>query len=402
MSATKPNRSDPADTSAANDHPIIFTHQRTPSGEAPGAVWREPTGAPVSADSAPPAQATTEPPPAKQGVVATLMGLAKRYKRVIQALVLVAIVASLGYSLWKSGSALSHYHWDVQWPLLLAGFALLIAQELSFALIWRGILARLGSHLDIISSERIYLGAEFVRYIPGNVWHVITRVLWAEQRGVPKPIGFASMVIELATKITSAALVFAVSLLFWPDITGLTAHFSRDAVVTIGAIAIPLLLIGLHPRLLEWTLNLGLRLLKRQPTHLTLGYGDLLLITAYWAASWLVAGAGFYLLTRSIAPASFTFATLAICVGVYAIGWDIGFLSFITPSGLGFREAVIAFLLVGSGVVFGPSAPAIAIVIALIARILSTGSEVVCISGAYLVSGGKPPVVVEAAAEGQG
>jgi len=396
LSATKPNRSDPADipdTSAADDRPIVFTHQRASSGAAQGAVWREPTGTSVPADSASPAQATTEPPSAKPGMVATLMGLARRYKRVIQALVLVAIVVSLGYSLWKSGSALSHYHWDVQWPLLLAGFALLIAQELSFALIWRGILARLGSKLDIISSERIYLGAEFVRYIPGNVWHVITRVLWAEQRGVPKPIGLASMVIELATKITSAALVFAVSLLFWPDITGLTAHFSRDAVVTIGAIAIPLLLIGLHPRLLEWTLNLGLRLLKRPPTHLTLGYSDLLLITAYWAASWLVAGAGFYLLTRSIAPAPFTFATLAICVGVYAIGWDIGFLSFITPSGLGFREAVIAFLLVASGVVFGPSAPAIAIVIALIARVLSTGSEVVCISGAYLVGGGKPPVV---------
>ena len=41
--------------------------------------------------------------PAKPGMVATLMGLARRYKRVIQALVLVAIVVSLGYSLWKSG-----------------------------------------------------------------------------------------------------------------------------------------------------------------------------------------------------------------------------------------------------------------------------------------------------------
>jgi len=399
LSATKPNQSDAAHTSAGNGAPdddsIMFTYQRTPS-DAPRAVWREPTGAPnPAASSAQPTPAAPEQPATKPGIVATAMGLARRYKRIIQALVLVAIVASLGYSLWKSGSQLTSYKWDLQWPLLLAGFALLVGQELSFALIWRGILARLGSQLDIISSERIYLGAEFVRYIPGNVWHVITRVLWAEQRGVPKPIGFASMVIELATKIASAALVFAVSLLFWPNITGLTAHVSRDAVVTIGAIAIPLLLIGLHPRLLEWTLNRGLRLLKRQPTRLTLGYGDLLLITAYWSASWVVAGAGFYLLTRAVAPSSFSFAEIAICVGVYAIGWDIGFLSFITPSGLGFREAAIAFLLVESGVVTGPTttlAIAIATVIALIARILSTGSEIVCISGAYLVGGGRPPI----------
>ncbi len=390
--------------SAAPDYPIVFTRPRTPTTEplADGTLvagWRTPTPAPADTSvTATPTEAPagdTPPSPTKVGLIARAIGLARRYKRVIQALVLAAIIASLGYSLWKSGSQLTTYNWNIQWPLLLAGFALLIGQELSFALIWRGILARLGSHLDIISSERIYLSAEFVRYIPGNVWHVITRVLWAEQRGVPKAIGFASMVIELATKIASAALVFAVSLLFWPNITGLTAHFSRNVVVTIGAIAIPLLLIGLHPRLLEWTLNRGLRLLRRQPTHLTVGYGDLLLITAYWSASWVVAGGGFALLTRSIAPASFSFAALAICVGVYAIGWDIGFLSFVTPSGLGFRELAIAALLLESGIVSGPSGFAIATVIALIARILSTGSEVICISGAYLIGGARPPIPSE-------
>jgi len=324
-----------------------------------------------------------------RSMIAQAMGLAKRYKRIIQAVVLVVIVAALGYSLWKSGSQLARYHWQAQWPLLLAGFALLICQELSFALIWRGILARLGSHLDVISSERIYLSAEFVRYIPGNVWHVITRVLLAEQRGVPKTIGFASMVIELATKVASAALVFAVTLLFWPDITGLTAHLSRDAVVTVGVVAIPLLLLGLYPPLLEWLLNQAMRLTKRQPIHLTVRYRDLLLITGYWSLSWLVAGAGFYLLTRSLVTTPLPAVTLIICIGVYAIGWDIGFLSFVTPSGLGFREVAIAFLLVAAGVVVGPAGPVIAFVIALIARVLSSGSEIVCISAAYLASGAK-------------
>jgi len=330
---------------------------------------------------------------AQLGLITRAMALARRYKRVIQGIVLVVVIVALGYSLWKSGSALSlqHYHWQVQWPLLLAGFALLIAQELSFALIWRGILARMGSHLDIISSERIYLTAEFVRYIPGNVWHVIARVILAEQRGVPKPIGLASMVIELATKIASAALVFALTLLFWPNVTGLTAHLSRDAVVTVGVVAIPLLLLGLYPPLLEWMLNQGLRLLKRPPVRLTLHYGDLLLITGYWAASWLVAGAGFYLLTLSLVTSPLPAAALIICIGVYAIGWDIGFLSFVTPSGLGFREAAIAFLLVGAGITAGPAGLAIATVIALIARLLSTGSELVCIAGAYLAPGAKLP-----------
>ncbi|HZC05163.1 MAG TPA: lysylphosphatidylglycerol synthase domain-containing protein, partial [Ktedonobacterales bacterium] len=258
--------------------------------------------------------------------------------------------------------------------------------------------------LDIVSSERIYLGAEFVRYIPGNVWHVITRVMWAEQRGVPKAIGFASMVVELATKIFSAALVFAVSLLFWPDVTTLTSQLNIPANVALiaGVVAIPLLLLGLHPRLLEASLNAGLRLLKRAPTRLTLRYRDLLLITLYWSLSWVVAGVGFYLLTRSIVSTPLPAALPALAIGIYALGWDVGFLSFITPSGIGFRELAIAALMVAAGVTAGPGGFAIAFVVAMVSRLLATGSELISIALAYLVSGGKMPTppAIEAATEG--
>lgn len=322
-----------------------------------------------------------------------LVGWARRHKRITQALALALIAVFVLIAIYKSWSALRDYHWQVQWGLLALGFLFLVGQELMFALIWRSILRRLGSALDIIASERIYLGAEFVRYIPGNVWHVITRVMWAEQRGVPKAIGFASMVIELATKILSAALVFAVSLLFWPDVTTLTSQLNIPPNVALiaGAVAIPLLLLGLHPRLLEAALNTGLRLLKREPTRLTLGYLDLLTITLFWALSWIVAGVGFYLLTRSIVTTPLPTLLLPLAIGIYALGWDVGFLSFITPSGIGFRELAIAALLVAAGVTVGPGGFAIGFVVAMVSRLLATGSELTSIALAYLVSGGKMP-----------
>ncbi len=73
-------------------------------------------------------------------------------------------------------------------------------------------------------------------------------------------------------------------------------------------------------------------------------------------------------------------------IGIYAIGWDIGFLSFVTPSGLGFREVAIAALLVFSGLVPAAAGTVIATVIALLARLLTTGAEVGCIAAAHLVS----------------
>ena len=326
--------------------------------------------------------------------------LFKRNKLLVRVVVLTLIAVFLGAGVWRSWSTLSQYHWEIVWWLFLAAFLLLIGQELSYAFIWRGILARLGSHLDIVSSQRIYLGAEFVRYIPGNVWHVITRVVWAEQRGVPKPVGLASMVIELATKITSAALIFVLSLFFWPNVGALTSRVNipHGILVTSGALLVPLLLAGLYPPLLQALLNLVLKRLGREPISITLRYPDLLLITSYWMLSWLLAGAGFYLLIDSIAGISLSPAGLAVAIGIYAIAWDVGFLSFVTPSGLGFREAAMIGLLTASSLV--PSL-AIATVLAFITRLLATGSELICIAIAHAAPGAPAPPPVELAQHAQ-
>ena len=325
-----------------------------------------------------------------------VVGWLSAHKRLVQLVVVALILTFMALGVRSSWTKLSQFQWQAHWGLLVASLAFFIAQELSYALIWRGILRRLGSQLDVVSSERIYLSAEFVRYIPGNVWHVLARVLGAEARGVPKTIGLASMVVELATKITSAALVFALSLLFWPNVSGLTSVIPRDVIVGIGVVGIPLLLVGLHPRLLQAALNRGLRLLRRDPVTLTLRYRDILLITGYWALSWVVAGAGFYLLVRALADTPFSVAAVALAIGINAMGWDIGFLSFFTPSGLGVREFAIAGLLVASGLVTGAgdASLGVGLVVAFMARLLTTAVELICVGAAYLAPGGvraQPP-----------
>jgi hypothetical protein len=92
-------------------------------------------------------------------------------------------------------SALASHRFE--WNPVLLGLAFLgfVLQELSFGLIWKNVLARLGYHLPLGASLRIYLGSEFVRYIPGNVWHVLTRILWVGKYGVPRSLAFTSMVV---------------------------------------------------------------------------------------------------------------------------------------------------------------------------------------------------------------
>jgi uncharacterized membrane protein YbhN (UPF0104 family) len=130
---------------------------------------------------------------------------------------------------------------------------------------------------------------------------------------------------------------------------------------------------------------------------LGLRYRDILAITAYWSVSWVVAGAGFLLLVRSLTATPFTLSALALAIGINAMGWDVGFLSFLTPSGLGFREVAIAGLLVACGLVAGADANlGVALVVAFMARLLMTAAELVCVSAAYLAPGSiraQPPEV---------
>ncbi|MBE3560903.1 MAG: flippase-like domain-containing protein, partial [Ktedonobacteraceae bacterium] len=264
--------------------------------------------------------------------------------------------------------------------LLALAFLGFLLQELSYGFIWRAVLSRLDVHLNLRTCLRVYLASEFVRYIPGNVWHVLTRILWIGKYGVSRPVAFASMTIELITKLAAGALVFAVSLFFWQDYgaVGRLLH-GTPVIIGLGGGSMLALLVGLHPRILNGLLNVALRLLRREPVRLALRYSDILLITLSWCASWVIAGGAFYLLLLALWPAA-PLALLPLCIGIYALVWDIGFVSFITPSGLGVREGAmvilwnIAFALPGG----------LAAVLAILSRLVSTVAELLCVGLAYL------------------
>jgi len=320
-------------------------------------------------------------------------GVKKFGKRVLQIGLPVLILALFVYQVKKNWADLTVYTFQLNpWLLALAFFGFML-QELSYGLIWRAVLARLDAHLGLRTCLRIYLASEFVRYIPGNVWHVLTRILWVSRYGVSRPVAFASMAIELITKLAAGVLVFSVSLLFWQDFGKIGSLLRGSLLDILGIVSIIALFIGLHPRILNGVLNWALRRMKREPIQLTLQYSDILFITLAWCVSWIVAGTAFYVLLLALWPVA-PLVAWPICIGIYAIAWDIGFVSFITPSGLGIREAAIVALF---ALAF-PLPTGLASIMALISRLVSTLAEAVCVSIAYL-SGGKQELIIQQATQ---
>lgn len=309
----------------------------------------------------------------------TLKKIGKRVLQIGLPVVILVLFLQQVRNNWSQLTAHT-FQWN-PWLLALAFLGFML-QELSYGLIWQNILARLGARLGLRVCLRIYLASEFVRYIPGNVWHVLTRILWVSKYGVSRPVAFASMTIELVTKIAAGVLVFSASLLFWRDFGAIGSVLHGPLVDILGIASIFALLVILHPRVLNGLLNQALRLLKRDPVRLGLRYRDILLITLQWCASWFVAGCAFYVLLLALWPSA-PLAALPICIGIYALAWDIGFVSFITPSGLGFREAAI----VGLFALALPLPAGLATIMALLSRFVSTIAEVICVSIAYLSGG---------------
>ena len=228
-------------------------------------------------------------------------GFGKRILQIVlPVVILLAIIFFVGKNWNQEWHDLMTHRFQLNPWLLALAFLGFLLQEVSYGLIWRGVLARLGFLLDLRPCLRVYLASEFVRYIPGNIWHVLTRIVWIGKYGVSRPIAFASITIELITKLAAGALIFAVSLLFWSDISAVsTLALGTPLLVILGIASMLALLIGLHPRVLNALLTIALRLLKRNPVELSLRYRDILLITLAWCGSWIIAGCAFFILLRA-------------------------------------------------------------------------------------------------------
>ena len=124
-----------------------------------------------------------------------------------------------------------------------------------------------------------------------------------------------------------------------------------------------------NPRFLEWSLNTLLRLFKRPPIKVTLTWRQLGLILFGYLGVWLIMGSAFALLAASLTPV--TPQQFAALIATWAAAYVIGYLSMLTPSGLGVREGVMILLL-------APLFPApVPTIIALAARLWMVIAEVV-------------------------
>jgi hypothetical protein len=250
------------------------------------------------------------------------------------------LIGYLVYLVGRHADELRGIAWG-RHPLLLAGhFAGLVLMFAAFSAGWHVVVRACGGPLGWRASAATWLVPNLGKYLPGKVAMFAGRVEMARLAGVRRSATVSAMVFENVVQTLAAVPFFAVALA-----TGFQVG-DRATALAVAIFTACALALAVRPDLLTRAFNAVLKRRGREPLDVSPGRSDMAALFALEFLAWLAYAAAGVLLARALGLAGQA-TTLALAV-TFVASWLVGFLSFITPGGLGVREVVFVALLSGS------------------------------------------------------
>jgi uncharacterized membrane protein YbhN (UPF0104 family) len=254
--------------------------------------------------------------------------------------------------------------------------------------LWLVIYRGLGGKVDTPNGVRIFLVTNIGKYLPGKVMHAAGRVALLGERGQSASIGVTSILVELALSLLGAALVSVISIpLLIPQLAGVLSPDQMAALTDhltliswISYLALPLGLIGLHPRVMGPLLRFASSRLPGKGTDLCTDlppYRSILLLLVAYVALWIMMSVALFVTSHTVVD-SLDWAHLPAVSGIAALSYLFGLAVPIAPAGLGAREGLMTLLL--STMMPFPAAAVTSIlyrIISISAEMLAAGLSIV-------------------------
>jgi hypothetical protein len=264
----------------------------------------------------------------------------------IQLAVLAVVLFFLGWAFRGAWHEAEPRLRDADLRELTVSTLILTAYYLLFTVAWQRILAAWGLQIPYMVALQAEMASILAKYVPGTVWIPAARVAALRRVGIrATPLVLGSMVMEAGLSALAGILVFLLSLA--------TVGFSSAPVLPLLVLAL-IAVVGLHPRVFTPGIRFVLRPFGAADLP-PLPYSTLLGLLAFYCFTWLVGGSAVFFLLRSL-DGDPSVADIPYLGGVAAVSAIVAFLSLITPSGLGVREASMYGLLLAiasSGVALG-------------------------------------------------
>ncbi len=218
--------------------------------------------------------------------------------------------------------------------------------------------------------------ANITRYLPGRIWGVVRLLTLSRRFGLSKTNTASSLTLHVGIETALGGFI-AMILLFSKQmrqtvIDVLETFSAHTLLLTIAVMGIMASLVFLIPKLAHHAREFLKTLTPLLKTSRVWGT----VLTAH-SLLWLCQGLAFFLFVRSLAP--MPWAGAGVLTASYAFAWIVGFLSFLTPSGLGIREGLLGLLLAN----YMPTSKAT--LVALLCRLWMFSVEILLAGTAFLL-----------------
>lgn len=236
--------------------------------------------------------------------------------------------------------------------------------KMTQASLWHYITCINDASIGYRKAVKAYLYSILGKYIPGKVFMLLARIPPYKEEGVSADKVTVCFLLENCCTILGAALLFVVSILFFPN--KVLGGYKWTAFVLIAVF-----FVCIHPKILNYFLALLERVSRKKMMRIPMSYAQILKVVLLFVLNWLAYGFGFYMLVCSICP-----VPISKCLyvsGIYALSCIAGILAVFSPSGIGVREGILAL---GLGLIMDTN---YAMIISIVARLWAILVELVLI-----------------------
>ena len=273
---------------------------------------------------------------------------------------------------------------EIQWFWLLCSFGAILfywsAYLSPFATLLSGMRE---TRVRFVDAWRLFHLANITRYLPGRIWGFVRLLSLSERFGLSKTAVGSALTLHVGIETALGGLI-GVSLIFSEPIRE-TAKGVFEAILATDTLLLTIAVVGL---LIVFVFLLATVSSKAREFLKTLrATGSPLFSNPFgkmWLSVfvshfllWVCQGMAFFLFVKSIVPAHWRDAYLL--AAIFAFAWIVGFLSFLTPGGLGIREGILGMLLAN----YMPASQAT--LVALLCRVWILSAEILLAGIAFLL-----------------
>lgn len=280
-------------------------------------------------------------------------------RKIIGILIALGILYFLGRKLALNWQDVSNYSWKFHLPWLFVSLTILCLCSLLTVFPCLAFWRQRGIQISYYQGFQIFYLSNLGRYLPGKIGLFLGFIYCCQRVGISKTEAFLGFAFRVGFTTLSGILISLCLYLLSP--VGRYVVFIERTVHAVSILLIVCLCgiaicICFRKKIARFVSKKSGQV-SRLPKISGLQFLHFFLV---YLILWCGVGIAFFLFVKSLSPLEWHL--IPEMIGIYVMAWTVGFLSFITPAGLGIREGALSFLLL----TFLPEATAI--FVALLSR----------------------------------